>query len=267
MKLITKSFRYKSANIAHYQVGEGRPLLILHGWGTSSRPMQPLAHQLASIRECHLIDLPGFGESDEPDEPWSVDDYADMVESFIREQGWDQTDLLVHSYGGRITLKLLGRPSAATNIRQVVITGGAGLKPRRSFQYYLRRTVATLLKRPLEWLPNRMGDPLLQKLRQSALWKRLGSSDYQKLSGVMRETFVKSVTDHLDDLLPLINHEVLLLWGENDSATPLEQGKRMEKGLRNATLIVVKAAGHYAFLDKPKEFAAIARAYYQGKSS
>jgi pimeloyl-ACP methyl ester carboxylesterase len=95
------------------------------------------------------------------------------------------------------------------------------------------------------------------------LWKSLGSSDYSKLSGVMRETFVKSVSEYLESSLPNIPHEVLLLWGRNDDATPVYQGQRIEKGIENAALVIIEDAGHYAFLDKLKQFARIAVAFFK----
>lgn len=82
----------------------------------------------------------------------------------------------------------------------------------------------------------------------------------------MRETFVKCVTEYLDYLLPKINHEVLLIWGENDTSTPLEQGKRMKKLLKESALIVVDGAGHYAFLNKPKYVASVIKAYLEPAS-
>ena len=100
-------------------------------------------------------------------------------------------------------------------------------------------------------------------LRGTDLWKSLGSSDYSKLSGVMRETFVKSISEHLEDQLPTIEHETLLLWGRNDDATPIYQAERIDNGLKNSALVVIEDAGHYAFLDKPKQFAAIARAFFE----
>jgi len=95
------------------------------------------------------------------------------------------------------------------------------------------------------------------------LWKSLGSSDYSKLSGVMRETFVKSVSEYLESSLPNIPHETLLLWGRNDDATPVYQGQRIEKGIERAALVIIEDAGHYAFLDKPKQFAAIAEVFFK----
>lgn len=79
----------------------------------------------------------------------------------------------------------------------------------------------------------------------------------------MRETFVKTVTEYLEPTLGKITNEVLLLWGANDSSTPIYQAKRMENGIKNAALVVIEEAGHYAFLDRPAQFALIAKAFYE----
>lgn len=259
-----QTFTYKKLLVTYQKMGEGKPLVILHGWGSSGRVMMPVAKQLSSIRTCYVLDLPGFGDTPEPPEAWNIDAYADMVTSFIEEQFEDSVDLLVHSFGGRITLKLCARPFGMTHIDKVLITGGAGMKPRRSPKFYVKKYLAKALKAPFQLLPAAARDKALEKLRGTALWKSLGSSDYAKLSGVMRETFVKSVTEHLESCLPDIPHEVLLLWGAGDKATPLYQAERMEKGIQNAALVVIDNAGHYAFLDRPKHFASIARAFFEG---
>lgn len=263
---MAESFTYSYRDLPiHYQKkGEGKPLIILHGWGSSGRVMMPVARQLSGIRTCYVLDLPGFGETPEPPHAWDIDDYTDMIEAFIRDNFDEPVDLLVHSFGGRITLKLCARPAGKEIIGKVLVTGGAGMKPKRSFSYYLKKYTAKLLKTPFLLLPAGPREKALDKLRNTKLWKSLGSSDYSKLSGVMRETFVKSVTEHLESCLPKISNEVLLLWGTDDEATPLYQGKRMEKGIKNAALVQVSNAGHYAFLDRPKHFASIAKAFFEG---
>lgn len=257
-------FQYGENEVSCYKTGSGKPLLILHGWGSNSKIMEPLARQLQDIRTCFLIDLPGFGASPEPPKPWSVGDYANLVESFINKTFPDEpVDLLVHSYGARITLKLLARENIAAKTEKVIITGGAGLKPKRKISYYIRKYTAKILKLPFLLLPEPFRGKGLSSLRKTSIWKKLGSSDYQQLSGVMRETFVKSVTEYLDPVLPVIHHEVLLIWGRDDVSTPLEQAKRMEKGLKNGVLIVIENAGHYSFLDQSAQFTAISRAYLE----
>lgn len=240
------------------------PLLILHGWGSNKQVMMPLAKQLADIRDCYVLDLPGFGNSSVPPEAWNIDDYADLVQQFTQDLEIKPADLLAHSFGGRIALKLCDRPDAKQLINKVLITGGAGMKPRRDFSYYLKKYTAKSLKVPFYILPSNLREKALEKLRQTSLWKALGSSDYSKLSGVMRETFVQTVTEYLEPCLPDIPHEVLLLWGENDDAAPLYQAERMEKGIENAALVVIDHAGHYAFLDRPSHFASVAKAFFKG---
>ena len=253
--------------MAYNVYGEGKPLIILHGWGVSGRVMIPLARHLSNLRTCYVVDLPGFGASDEPPIPWGIDDYVDFIKAFINSEDTGPTpvDILAHSYGGRITLKLCAREQANQTIDNVLITGGAGMKPRRGVRYYAKSYTAKLLKAPFALLPSRLQEKALVWLRQTALWKSLGSSDYQKLSGVMRETFVKSVSEHLEAYLPKIPHDILLLWGEDDEATPLYQARRMEEGIKNAALVTIKEAGHYAFLDRRKKFNAIAQAYFRGE--
>lgn len=263
----TKIYHYDNLSVSYNRVGiqDKKPLIILHGWGSSKQVMMPLAKELSDIRDCYVFDLPGFGNSSIPDRPWSVDDYADLIQQFIQDRKFDSVDLLVHSFGGRIALKLCSRHMAKQRITKVLITGGAGMKPNRDWKYYGRKYTAKLLKAPFLILPSSLREKALGWLRQTSLWKTLGSSDYSKLEGVMRETFVKTVTEYLEPCLPKIPHEVLLLWGENDEAAPLYQAKRMEKGIEHAALVVIDHAGHYAFLDRPSHFASIADAFFQGK--
>lgn len=256
-------FTYQQQNLAYEKVGEGKPLVILHGWGSSKRVMMPVAQNLAPIRTSYALDLPGFGDSPEPSKAWSIDDYADAVQAFIESLDEEKVDVLVHSFGGRIMLKLCARDFGKAHIDKVLITGGAGMKPKRSMKFYFKKYTAKTLKAPFTILPGSPREKALGWLRSTSLWKSLGSSDYSKLSGVMRETFVKSVSEYLESTLPNISHEVLLLWGRNDDATPIYQAERIEKGIENAALVIIEDAGHYAFLDKPKQFARIAEAFFK----
>lgn len=259
-------FEAKESQIAWYQTGSGKPLLILHGWGSESKVMLPVANKLADIRTCYLVDLPGFGLSADPPVAWSVDDYADAVEAFIvMHLKNEKIDLFVHSFGARIAIKLLNRKPIASTFDKIIFTGAAGLKPKRKVSYYVRKYAAKALKMPFSLLPNPIREKGLTRLRKSAIWKKLGSSDYQQLTGSMRETFVKTVTEFLDPYIPAIEHEVLLLWGENDQSTPLDQAKRMDKALKQSALITITEAGHYSFLEKPSEFISIMRAYLEPK--
>lgn len=260
-------FTYQDIPVTYYKVGQGPPLLLLHGWGSRASVMMPLAGALGDIRTCYIPDLPGFGDTPAPGRPWNVDDYADMVTAFASLAGTSAIDVLAHSFGGRITLKWAAREHADIAPKKVIITGGAGMKPRRTFSFYRRRALAMLLKLPFQLLPQGLKSKALSWLRETRIWKSLGSSDYRELDGVMRETFVRTVSEHLESCLPYIDQEVLLLWGKDDPYTPWYQAARMEKGLKNGALVGIDNAGHYAFLDQPGRFTRISKAFLEPDGS
>lgn len=255
--------RLSHGTVAWREHGQGEPLLILHGWGVDSSVMVPLMNRLGSLRRCIALDFPGFGESPPPPVAWGVDDYAAMVREFMSAVALERCDILAHSFGGRVTLSLLAADPAGTAFSKILITGGAGMKPRRTWKFYYRRSLASLLKAPTYLLPTSLRAGALDRIRRTKIWKSLGSSDYQKLQGTMRETFVKTVNHFQEPLLPSIKHPILLLWGADDPATPLYQAQRLEQGLTNAALVTIDRAGHYAFLDQPAQFGAIAEAFFK----
>ena len=108
----------------------------------------------------------------------------------------------------------------------------------------------------LSLLPASLREPALERLRN-----HFGSEDYRAAKGVMRECLVKSINLDLAPLLPGIDTEALLIWGDADTATPLWQGQRMEQLLPNAGLAVIPGAGHYTFFDNPARFYAILDSY------
>lgn len=256
-------FEYEGNNIAYKVVGSGKPLVVLHGWGASTDVMTPLVNSLNIQRTFYLLDFPGFGKSPAPNSAWDIGMYAGMVSEFIKQVCGGPVDIIAHSFGGRVTLKLCSHPEWKQLIGKVLITGGAGMKPRRSARFYIKKYLAKSLKFPFTLMPNTLGENGLNWLRSTKLWKSLGSSDYQILQGVMREIFVKTVSEYLDNTLPLINQEVLLLWGANDESTPLYQAKVMERGIKNSGLAIIESAGHYAFLDRPHQFKVITETFFK----
>ena len=67
----------------------------------------------------------------------------------------------------------------------------------------------------------------------------------------MRDTLVKTVNEDLTDLLPNIKQSTLLIWGDKDTATPIEDAKKMESLIKDSGLVTVEGAGHFSFLEQP----------------
>ena len=90
------------------------------------------------------------------------------------------------------------------------------------------------------------------------------SSDYRALPETMRGTFVKVVNQDLKGYLKDIKASTLLIFGDQDTDTPLYFGQIMEREIPDAGLVVLKGAGHFAYLERGDEFARIARVFLEG---
>ena len=231
--------------------GSGRPVLLLHGWGTSSELFAPILDALQTGRRLIVPDLPGFGATAEPDAPWSVHDYAAWCIALLDRLGVASCDLIGHSNGGRIGIVLAA--SHPGRVRRMVLAGSAGIRPPRTLRAAARVRSYKLL-RAVE-RSSALPAGLRSAARRSA--ERRGSADYRAASGVMRGTLVRLVNEDLRSMLPDIDLPVLLIWGDQDGETPLEDGRLMERLIPDAGLVVFEGSGHYAYLEQAARFCRI----------
>lgn len=235
---------YSSSAVEHDQTKQ--TIILLHGWGCTQHTMGSMAQFLSHDFNVYALDFPGFGESGEPLQIWGVEEYTSMLEEFVERLKIENPILIGHSFGGRVSLLYASRNS----VKKVIIVDGAGIKPSRSLKYYLKVYSYKTYKCVLPYIiGKKQAESKLDMYR-----KRAGSTDYRNTSGIMRAVFVKVVNEDLKYVMPLIKAPVLLIWGENDTATPVKDGIKMSKLIPNAGLVVFKGAGHYSFLDKPFDF-------------
>lgn len=229
--------------------GSGAPLLLMHGWGCDHTTVRSIAATAALTNRVYNIDFPGFGASPEPDEVWGVEEYTALVEAFARQEGLERPVLVGHSFGGRVAILMASR----TPVSKVVLVDAAGIKPRRSLAYYYKVYSFKAAKRLANLL---LGKERAAK-RIEAMRARRGSSDYSQASPKMRAIMSKVVNQDLTDRLSLIKAPTLLIWGENDTATPVADARKMAKLIPDAGLVSFTGCGHYSFLDNPAQFRAV----------
>ena len=221
-------------------------LLFFHGWGGSKETFSPVVGALEDRYRLIAPDLPGFGKTGEPDRPWSTGDYADFIEDFIGQLGLSDQPLSYcgHSHGGRMLIKWASRPG--TRAKRLILIDAAGLRPKRSPAWYGKvyayKAAKILLRIPVL---GRILTPLAKKKMTEA-----GSTDYRQASPLMRDTMKLLLREDLGHCLPDIKAPTLLFWGEQDGETPPDQGRRMEREIPNAGLVLLSPAGHYSFLDQ-----------------
>ncbi len=181
------------------------------------------------------MDMTGFGKSKEMNKPYSLDDYADEIKGVIDELKVDKIDVVAHSFGARVLVRLL---QTDKRIDKIVLTGAAGLKPRRSIKYLIKKLLFIILSRFL----------IRERLQN------FYSSDYRRLSPIMKESFKLIVGENLDDEYKRIKNKALLIFGKRDKETPLYMAKRMKRYLKGSKLIVLDKEGHFCFSENPSAF-------------
>ena len=240
----------KINNIETNYIKEGnsdKSILLLHGWGSNSDLFRGIINHLSSNYTVYALDMPGFGKTAEPKTVWCVDDYVDFVIKFIEKMKIDKLSILGHSFGGRVIIKLANRENLNFEIDKLVLVDSAGILPKNK-----KKTMKTRVYKTLKVI---VGNNITKKVFPNALEnlkKKFGSEDYRNASPMMRNILVKVVNEDLEPLLPAIKQPTLLIWGTNDTATPLSDAKIMEKLIPDAGIVEVKGAGHYSFLEQPQ---------------
>jgi pimeloyl-ACP methyl ester carboxylesterase len=239
---------YHDLNVEVRGPADAPSLLLLHGWGSSAQNLIPLAEGLPSYRS-HTVDLPGHGASPPPPEPWGVPEHATLLHNYVQAEVDGAVTVIGHSNGGRIALHMASTAAFSGMIERLVLISPSGVQPERSLGYHVRSGVAAALKAPVQALPAPLREPAMDWLRHSLVWRLLGSSDYNTLSGVMRETFVKTVNHHLNGALQSIQVPTLLFWGTADEAVSRRQMNVIDEAIDDCGLVELEGAGHYGHLD------------------
>jgi pimeloyl-ACP methyl ester carboxylesterase len=231
-----------------YQVdGQGDPVVLLHGWGTSSQSLGGVATCLAPAFRAVSVDLPGFGWSQAPSEAWGIAEYADHVRRLLDALGVARAAFLGHSFGGRIAIHLAAHHPG--QVARLILVASAGVRPRRGPRYHLRVAITKVLRRLLA-LPGLegVGSRLLQR------WQaKVGSRDYLA-AGRLRPTLVKVVNEDLTPILTRVEAPTLLLWGDQDLEVRRPAMEVMATRIPRARLEVFSGAGHFPFQDAPEAF-------------
>lgn len=233
--------------INYIQKGTGKTVLILPGWGTVINTYTVLINSISNYANVICLDMPGFGKSEEPKESWNLDKYIDFVIKFIELQNITELDVIGHSNGGRIIIKLMSNKNLKFKIDKLILIGSAGIVHKKTFKQRVRIKLFKFCKKFAQLKPVKAVFPnLLENVKN-----HFGSADYKDASPILKETMVKLINEDVREFLPNIKVPTLLIWGENDTATPIEDAELMEKQIPDAGLIRVKGCSHYVFLENP----------------
>lgn len=223
--------KVKNVLVNYIQYGEGKDILLLHGWGQNIEMMKMLGDNFSDSFRITILDFPGFGLSEEPGEAWNIKDYANMLEEFINELGIKKPIIMGHSFGGRVAI----RYSAEHVVEKIVLFGSPCVRENTELPLSVK------ILKGIKKLPG------MDKIGEFAK-NFIGSRDYKAASPIMRQTLVNVVNEDLSKYAKEIDCPTLLIWGENDDEAPVSDAKILEGIMVDAALIVLPGT-HYAYIE------------------
>ena len=221
-------------------------ILLLHGWGQNIEMMKSLGDAYSNDYRILIMDLPGFGDSMEPDFAWDVPDYVEMVHEFLNELKVEDVIIMGHSYGGKIGLLYASK----YNVNKLVLFGSPFKKEVQKLS--LKTKVLKKLKKV----------PVLNKLEGFAK-KHIGSTDYRNASPLMREILVNTVNLDITEEVKKIKCSTLIIWGTLDEAVPVERAYELEKLIKDAGVVVYEGCTHYAYLERLQQTINVVRIFLE----
>lgn len=247
--MIEKEVLIKGLKINYKIFGsKGMPFLILHGWGSKSDRWEKVGELLSKSGLVVIVpDLPGFGHSETLKESWNVDNYVEWVNEFSNSVDIlkDNFYLLGHSFGGAVSAKFsIKYPQKVKKL----FLFAAAFSRKKTTKNRLLGKVLKLVK-VFSFLP-------FYNLARKAFYKFIiRRSDYLRVDGVMKETFLKVVSEDLSQHLAFIKVPTIILWGDKDIDTLVEDAHFANKKIEGSELIIVEGADHDMERKMPEIFA------------
>lgn len=230
---------YKSFGSSSYAKAlEDKTILVLHGWGAGSEAWVETAVMIAQEGYRVIVpDMPGFGKSEAPERAWNVDDYVEWVNNFTKELKLDRFVLIGHSFGGQAAAKFAAR--YPEKIDKLVLCAAAVVRrprlgSRQLLAKYLAKTKVIFQNIPFGIYP------VLRKI----VYRISGTRDYSQLQGVMAQTFLNVVAESVLDEAKQIKTPTLIVWGDKDRETPIEDAHAINEAIANSRLEIIPGAGH-----------------------
>jgi pimeloyl-ACP methyl ester carboxylesterase len=257
-----------SATVNHVEMGEGDPLVFIHGLsGCWQNWLENIPH-FARSRRVIALDLPGFGCSPMPNEKITINFYARVVDELLDSLNVGEASIVGNSMGGFIGAELA--IEFATRVDRLVLVSAAGLTTAEMHNdraLAVLRRAENFLAHGAAWAGTRSDRlsrrPGLRKalmLMVAAHPDRLGGPiAAEQVRGSGKPGFLDAVealgTYPLQDRLERIEAPTLIVWGDKDRLVPLRDADRFLEAIGdNASKVVYEDTGHVAMLERPARF-------------
>lgn len=220
-------------------------IIILHGWGLDRTEYDGLVSLLKEKNyKVFAIDMPGFGEEPLPKKFLTLDDYVEFVNAFLKKSDIRKAMVIGHSFGGRVAIKYAFKYPQL--VKKIVLTGVPVIR-----HVSLKGKIASKL--------SALGtgfngfSPKLKTLFRKGLYFFIGEWDYYN-SGKLQTVFKNVIKEDTMQYLKKLKVPIILIWGENDSVTPVSDVDKIKKAVPKVSYSVVSNTTHRLPCQNPSEF-------------
>jgi pimeloyl-ACP methyl ester carboxylesterase len=263
---LTSIIRTIGLEIAYERVGEGPPLVFVHGAAQDGRVWRP---QLAALGDEFTViawDEPGAGRSADVPADFALADYADCLAALIEALDLGPAHVAGLSWGGTVALELYRRhPELVATL--LLVDTYAGWKGSLSEDEVRARVEGV---RQILAAADHLFDPTLPGLFAGDPPERfvplLEAMAADVRPDSMRTALLVMAEADQRDVLPHIAVPTLLIWGELDARSPLSVARQFEDAIPEAELVVIPGAGHVSNLEQPELFSDIVRRFCRAHS-
>lgn len=228
----------RNLKINYFVLGEGKPLLVLHGWGSKAERWQKTAEILSQKGFKVIIpDLPGFGGSQVPHYIWGLGEYCSFINDLTQHLKLDKFCLLGHSFGGALAAKYASR--YPQKIEKLFLVGAACIREKTLKKNFIL-TISSLFR----FLKNNL-------LIRRAFYKFIVKSDYPLSRGIVKDIYLKVIKQDLTEELDKITIPTVIIWGEKDDIVPLKFGRLINNKIKDSKLIIISEGDHVLQIKMP----------------
>src|SRR3989344_5496517 len=247
-----QTIKLKDISVNYKIAGQGPVILILHGWGSSSDSWFGVQEILVGKGFCVIVpDLPGFGKTQAPATVWGVGEYAEFIHEFARKLGLEKFVLIGHSFGGQAAIQFAVEHPEKTE--KLVLVAAAGVRRTPGVFKKLVAAAAKLVSFLLYLVPS-------QDLRNNikhAIYMAIRRRDYVRTQGIMRDVFKLVITQDLTAKFSKISVPTLIIWGDKDELTPVQDAYLMHELIRNSKLEIIGGGKHALNFQMPDKLSEV----------
>jgi pimeloyl-ACP methyl ester carboxylesterase len=264
---MSKTIKFDADHLAVTTGGAGEPAVFVHGFGSNKSTWRHVCRGLEDVFSFYAIDLPGSGESPAPRRfRYTLEHFADVLTDFIKLKDLRNVTLVGASLGATVILLALlrNRDELAPRVRSLCLISPVAYPQEFPLLVELLRVpvlgplaldlpflnIVPLVLGPLPpiSLPSQYSRYYARRRVREALIKTARLISPERLARYVRR-------------LKTIDVPTLLIWGRRDRVVPLRLGKRLERDLPSARLIVIDRCGHAPHQEHPAEVIAALREF------